>query len=107
MSKKSGAEAHLDLLGKTVKCRVSNFEGVVTSISFDLYGCIQIAVNPPVDKDGKLPDGRWMDINRVDITDDKRKMAMPAFSSKPAEFGATPEAHTHGPAEKPTAGRRS
>lgn len=106
-SQKSGAEAHLDLLGKTVKCRVSNFEGVVTSISFDLYGCVQIAVNPPIDKDGKFVEGRWMDINRVDITDDTRKMPVPVFEKAPAKFGATPEAHTHGPAEKPTAGRRS
>ena len=44
---------HLDLLGLKVKDRVSDFEGVVISISFDLYGCVQADVRPfTTDKDG-------------------------------------------------------
>ena len=98
------AQKHIDLLGKTAKDRVTGFEGVVTSISFDLYGCLQAAINPPVDKEGKLPDGRWFDVNRLDVTDEKRVMPVPKFGK--VEFGATPQKHTHGPADKP-AGKRT
>ena len=37
---------HLDLLGHKVKDKVSGFQGVVISMSFDLYGCIQADVRP-------------------------------------------------------------
>jgi len=37
---------HLDLLGHKVKDKVSDFQGVVISMSFDLYGCIQADVRP-------------------------------------------------------------
>ena len=37
---------HLDLLGHKVKDKVSDYTGVVISISFDLYGCIQADVRP-------------------------------------------------------------
>lgn len=45
---------HLDLLGMRVEDRVTGFRGVVSSVGFDLYGCIQAIVNPGQDKDGKL-----------------------------------------------------
>lgn len=86
--------AHIELLGKTVKDRVSGMTGTVTSVSFDLFGCIQAAVSPPVDKDGKLPDGRWMDVNRLEVLNEKRCMPVP-------EFSKSPEVHAYGPADKP------
>jgi len=43
-------QKHLDLLGHKVTDRVSGFTGVVTSIGFDLYGCIQAVVTPGADK---------------------------------------------------------
>lgn len=90
----TNVNAHLDLLGKKVRDRVSGFTGVVSSVSFDLYGCIQAAISPPIDKDGKLPDGRWLDINRIEIVDEKRVMPLPSYAASPAK-------HDHGPAEKP------
>lgn len=88
---------HIELLGKTAKDRVTGFQGVIATVSFDLYGCVQAAISPPVDKDGKLPDGRWFDVNRLEIVDEKRVMPVPEFAAKPAE-------HKHGPAEKPSGG---
>lgn len=97
--------AHIELLGRTAKDRVTGFTGVVTSISFDLYGCIQAAVNPAVDKDQKLPDGRWFDVNRLEVVSKtKRAMQVPSFAK--AQFGETPATHTHGPADKPCKGKR-
>lgn len=102
----TGAQAHINLLGLKVRDRVTYFEGIVSSISFDLYGCVQAAVSPPVDKEGKLPDGRWFDIHRLVSIDADRVMPVPLFGATPPTFGATPEAHTHGPAEKPAGGVR-
>ena len=49
---------YIDLLGRVVKDRVTCFEGTATNITFDLYGCVQVAVQPKVDKDAKIPHGR-------------------------------------------------
>ncbi len=97
----TAAQAHIDLLGKTVRDRVTGFQGVASTVSFDLYGCVQAVVSPPVDKDGKKGDGHWFDVNRLEVIDHARKMPVPAFEAKPATFGAQPDTHTHGPAEKP------
>ncbi len=96
----AGVNAHIDMLGKTARDRVTGMQGVVSSISFDLYGCIQAVLTPPIDKDGKLPDGRWLDVHRLELLGDERCMAVPQFEKAP-KFGATPATHTHGPAEKP------
>ena len=45
---------HLNLLGMRVEDRVTGFKGVVATVGFDLYGCIQAVVNPGTDADGKL-----------------------------------------------------
>lgn len=49
-------------LGDKVKCNVTGFEGIVTSIAQNLYGCDRIVVQPPKGKDGKVPDSMWADI---------------------------------------------
>jgi len=97
------AQDYIDMLGKKGKDKITSFQGVVASISFDLYGCIQAVLSPPLDKDGKPVDGRWFDVHRVEITDDTRVMPVPQFlaPTQPANFGATPQQHTHGPADKP------
>lgn len=94
---KSHVEAHASILGKAVKDRVTGFVGVVSSVCFDLYGCIQAAVTPPVDKEGKIVDSKWFDVNRLEVTDEKRVMPVPDYPA-PAVFA-------HGPAEKPARDR--
>lgn len=66
-----------------------------------MFGCIQVVIKPPVDKDGKITEGGWFDVNRVEIVNDERVMPVPAFDTKAPKFGKTPASHTHGPAEKP------
>lgn len=82
----------LALLGLAGKDKVSGFEGTVTSISFDLYGCVCVALTPNLDKDGKLRDGHWFDVKRV-VTG-KKVMAPPVFA-------ATVMGKEIGAAEKP------
>jgi hypothetical protein len=88
---------HLDLLGMRVQDRVTGFKGVVATIGFDLYGCIQAIVNPGADSEGKLRDSQWFDVTRLRVLSDDPVMVRPEFEWKPpviAEAGK-------GPAERP------
>jgi len=71
----------LDLLGYQAEDRVTAIKGIITSISFDLYGCIQILLNPGIDKDGKLRDLVWLDVNRVKVLSEKPVMDQPNFNA--------------------------
>jgi len=71
---------HFELLGHRVKDKVSDYRGVVISISFDLYGCIQADVRPlELDKDGKLQVGHWLDVSRLKVLSKKPLMDVPNF----------------------------
>ena len=77
---KGVADGHIALLGKPVADKVTGFRGVVISISFDLFGCIQAVVKPYADKDkGELKDGHWFDVTRLDIEKDYPVMPVPDF----------------------------
>jgi len=80
------------MVGLRVKDKVTGFEGVVSSIGFDLYGCIQAIVTPQVDKDGKRRDAEWFDIKRLE--QGERVMEVPNFEG--TKFGSE-----NGAAEKP------
>lgn len=89
-------EDHLKLLGRKVTDKVTGYEGVVTSISFDLFGCIQAVVVRPADKDGTKDSGEWFDVSRLKV-----KFASAAVMSQP-DFGQGYVAEGNkGPAEKP------
>lgn len=90
-------QEHLKLLGMKAEDKVSGFKGVVSSISFDLYGCIQAVIAPTVDKDGKKGEGHWFDIQRLKIITKKPVMKQPDFNmiNSPIANGKK------GPAEKP------
>jgi hypothetical protein len=85
---------HLELLGMKVEDRVTGFHGIVESISFDLYGCVQAIVRPGIDKEGKPKDSHWFDVGRLQI------MSGPVMDRPSFDFGAQAEGRK-GPAEKP------
>lgn len=89
-------QASLEFLGYPVKDKVTGQTGVVTTIGFDLYGCVQAIVHPGQDKDGKLLDPLWFDVKRLEKTG-KRVMAAPSFAS--IKTGTE-----QGPAERPAQG---
>lgn len=68
---------HIDMLGHEVEDVVTGFKGVVTTMSYDLYGCIQAIVTPKASKDGSYPQGTWFDVNRLKVTSKKRVMEIP------------------------------
>lgn len=73
-------EKHLSLLGFKAKDKVTGFEGIITSIAFDLYGCIQAILNSEMNKDGKLGDQYWFDISRLQIKSKKSVISQPNFT---------------------------
>lgn len=85
---------HLAILGKGVIDKVTGFKGVAVSVSFDLYGCIQVVINPGM-SDGKLGESQWFDIARLRIVEHVPVMNVPDY-----EFGDIADGN-HGPAEKP------
>lgn len=89
-------EETIALLGCRAKDKVTGFAGVITSVCFDLYGCIQVILTPPVDNKGGKIEGQWFDVNRLDVEADW-VMPVPDFAGK----GAVPENYNHGAAEKP------
>jgi len=72
-------ETALNFLGYKVEDKVTKQIGVVVSISFELYGCIQGLVVPEVDEKGARSDSRWYDIGRLVIISDEPVMAQPTF----------------------------
>lgn len=86
---------HLGLLGLKVQDKVTGFKGVVASIHFDLYGCVQALVNPGKGKDGKLGEQVYFDVSRLEVKNPKPVMDVPNY-----EYGPQAEGK-QGPAEKP------
>lgn len=86
---------HLSMLGLRVKDRVTGFTGTITCIGFDLYGCIQATVHPGIDAAGKMGDGLWLDIGRLETSSTEPVMEIPDF-----DYGLVAEGKK-GPAEKP------
>lgn len=54
-------------LGVKGRDKVTGFTGVVTGRCEYLTGCNQVLLVPAVDKDGKLPDGHWFDVQRIEV----------------------------------------
>lgn len=93
----------LELLGLTVRDKVTGMTGVCSSISYDLYGCIQAVVSPEFNAaKNELPSGVWLDVSRLEVVDATPVMNVPGGrfvitrSANP-----TPSANVPGPAEKP------
>ncbi len=74
-------QKHFELLGYKVKDSVTGFTGVVTSISFELYGCVQALVHGGIDKDGKVIDQCWFDSKRLVKVGKIPVMEVPTFET--------------------------
>jgi len=72
-------EKHLSLLGLKVRDKVTQVEGIVATIGFDLYGCVQAVVHPGIDKEGKMKDQLWFDVARLEVLDSSPVMTPPNF----------------------------
>ena len=74
---------HFDLLGRRAQDVVTGLAGVVTSISFDLSGCVMGLISPVSGEKGDLPDSRWFDTKRLRLDESDPVMAQPTFETVP------------------------
>ena len=91
----------INLLGYRATDKVSKVTGVITSMSFDISGCIQAAVHQGVDKDGKMKDIFWFDIARLNVHYNKGKVLEAPYLKSTFQEKSV-ETYDKGPAEKPT-----
>ncbi len=54
-------------LGDKVRDKVAGFTGIAVCCHTYLEGCNRISVQPPVDKDGKLPDSCTFDEPQLEV----------------------------------------
>lgn len=95
---------HLALLGLRMRDRVTGYVGVVTSVAFDLYGCVVATVHSGLDEKGAPADQHWFDVKRLEHTGSEvlgvggptRVMDAPAFLDAPGVEA--------GPSDKPRVG---
>ena len=57
-------------LGQKAKDEITGFSGTITGKCEYLTGCTQYLLQPPIDKDGKFVDGRWIDEDRLRVTEE-------------------------------------
>jgi hypothetical protein len=87
----------LALLGTVMRDKVTQFEGMVSTVGFDAYGCVQAILSPMQLRDGKKQDGEWFDVKRLVPADDKKpKRIMDSPFAEPPAMG-----REKGPGEKP------
>lgn len=79
----------LALLGNIAKDEVSGFKGTVTGVIFFLSGSIQANLQPPVGKDGKMPEAWGFDTNRLTIVKGGAIKAVREDDTSSVPLGAT------------------
>jgi len=79
-------QKHLDLLGMKACERVSGITGVITSVAFDAFGCIQAVVGPKANEHGKIAESRFYDVARLKVTGKTPVMPVPDFDLKPFDL---------------------
>ncbi len=69
---------YFDVLGFEAVDVVTGFEGVVSDVSFNLYGCVMVTLTPKQHKD-KIEEAsnRWFDHKRITITSNARVLEPP------------------------------
>lgn len=81
-------QKHLATLGMPVRDVVTGYTGIITSICFDLYGCVQALVSSSYERESKSEfDNRWFDVARLCITEHKSVMQQPDFEKGYAAIG--------------------
>ena len=92
-------QPYFEILGKPVKDRVTGAMGVATSLSFDLYGCVQVLITPPNSDNEDKKKSYFYDYSRCIATSEERVMPVPDYGAPRAERLSSGVAA--GPAEKP------
>lgn len=91
-------------LGDFVQDTVTGFKGTVTCVSLFLNGCTRCGVQPPIGKDGKIPDSVGFDEPQLKIL---KAGKVPCENGSLLEDAASPVRKTGGPMIKPMQQQRT
>lgn len=64
-------------LGYMVRDKLTGFTGVAENRATFLYGCDRYCVQPPVDKDGKIPESTMIDEPQLELVADTERVVEP------------------------------
>lgn len=81
------------LLGKTVRDKVTGFNGIATSKIEFLNGCIQYCVKPKMGADGKMPEGEYIDVEQLEVVNEKKVDVQSTPSGGPSAKAPTTNQH--------------
>jgi len=73
-------------LGDEVRDKVSGFQGIAVCKHIYLGGCDRISIQPPVDKEGKLPEAATFDEYQLEVVE-KEKYKKEEKKKKPPPGG--------------------
>jgi hypothetical protein len=90
---KNVVDSTLALLATRQRDVVTGMQGVVTSVCFDVSGCVQATLDRGFDDKGARLERFWVDVKQLRRTGD-RVMAVP-------DFAGTPPGREVGAADKP------
>lgn len=57
-------------LGQKVRDKITGFQGTITAKAEYYNGCIQYCITPPVDKDGKMREAEYFDVDQIEIIEE-------------------------------------
>lgn len=57
-------------LGNKVKCKITGLTGIATARIEYINGCIQFCVKPKVDKNNKIIEGEYIDIDELEFVNE-------------------------------------
>lgn len=77
-------EIRSPIMGKLAKDKITGFKGSITAHSIYISGCDQIFLQPPMKK-GAFEDGKWFDLNRLEILKGKK---IPLMNDNKEKVGA-------------------
>jgi len=70
-------------LGDKARDKVTGFEGICICRSEYVSGCTRVTLQPPIDKDGKIPEAGHFDEPMLQIIDPAAVAAMPSDRGGP------------------------
>lgn len=81
-------------LGDKVEDTVSGFTGIAFGTTLFLHGCTRVGVQPPVDKEGKLPEASWFD--EPQLKNVKSAVVKPGSRETGGPMVSVPTRNAHG-----------
>jgi DNA-directed RNA polymerase subunit E'/Rpb7 len=75
-------------LGQKVRCKVTGFTGIVDHIAVYQFGCRRVNIQPPIKKDGTLPESQLFDEPQLEVLKEKQIISVEVPEQK-FEFGQT------------------